>query len=82
MLDEPLLVKLLKRGFPHRFVIAKLSRWPILGGVIDHMLFENDDMIYLPKDQVIQMNKSIENPGEMVVPSQVVENFIEKGNYR
>jgi NAD-dependent dihydropyrimidine dehydrogenase PreA subunit len=80
-LDEPLLVKLLKRGFPHRFVIAKLSRWPILGGVIDHMLFENDDMIYLPKDQVIQMNKSIENPGEMVVPSQIVENFIAKANY-
>jgi hypothetical protein len=81
-LGEPLLVRFLKKGFPHRFVIAKLSRWPILGGIIDHMLFENDDMIYLPKDQVIDMNRSIENPGEVVVPSQIVEHFIEKANYR
>ena len=81
-MDEPLLVKFLKRSFPHRFVIAKLSRWPFFGGVIDRALFENDGMIYLPKDQVIQMNKSIENPGEMVLPSQIVERFIEKANYR
>ena len=80
-MHEPLLVRFLKKGFPHRFVVAKLSRWPILGGIIDHMLFENDDMIYLPKDQVIDMNRSIENPGEMVLPSQIVEHFIEKPNY-
>jgi hypothetical protein len=30
-MDEPLLVKFLRRSFPRRFVIAKLSRWPIFG---------------------------------------------------
>jgi len=50
---EPLLVKFLKRAFPHRFLIAKLTRTPILGGIIDHMLFDGDNMIYLPKDQVM-----------------------------
>ena len=80
-IGEPFFVKLLKRGFPHRSLIAKLTRTPIPGGIMDHMLFDGDDMIYLPKDQVIQMNKPMENPGEMVLPSQVVEHFIEKANY-
>lgn len=75
-MGDPLLVCFLKRTFPNRFLIAKLTKTPILGGLIDHMLFEGDDMIYLPKDQVIQMNKPIENPGEMVVPSQILEHFI------
>jgi len=80
-MGDPLLVRFLKRTFPNRFLIAKLTKTPILGGLIDHMVFEGDDMMYLPKDQVIQMNKPIENPGEMVVPSQILEHFIEKANY-
>jgi NAD-dependent dihydropyrimidine dehydrogenase PreA subunit len=80
-MDEPLLVKFLKRTFPHRFLIAKLTRAPILGRIIDQMLFDGDNMIYLPKDQVVQMNKPIQDPGEMVLPSQVVERFIEAANY-
>jgi len=80
-MTEPLSVKFLKKAFPYRFLIAKLSRARLLGGVINHMLFEGDNMIYLPKDQVIEMNESIENHGEMVLPSQVVEHFIEKANH-
>ena len=78
---EPLFVKFLKKAFPHRFLIANLTRTPILGGIIENMLFECDNMIYLPKDKVIQINRSIENPGEMVLPSQVVEHFIEAAKY-
>jgi ferredoxin len=53
---------------------------PILGRIFDHWLFEGDDLIYLPKDQVIEINQSLDMPGEMVLPSQVVENFIEEAN--
>jgi len=80
-MKEPLLVKFLKRAFPHRFFVAKLSNVPIFKGVIDHMLFDGDNMIYLPKDQVVQMDQPLDNLGEMVLPSQVVEHFIEKANY-
>ena len=66
---ERLLVKLLKSAFPHRFLIAKLTKKPIFGGIIDHMLFKGDDMIYLPKNQVMQMNRNPENPSEIVLPS-------------
>jgi ferredoxin len=75
------LVSFLKKTFPSRFLIARLTRTPILGGLVDHTLFEDDDMMYLPKDQVIQMNKPIENMGEMVVPSLIVEHFIEEASY-
>ena len=80
-MKEPLLVKFLKRAFPHRFFVAKLSNVPIFKGVINRMLFDGDNMIYLPKDQVVQMDQPLDNLGEMVLPSQVVEHFIEKANY-
>jgi len=41
-------------------------------------IFDGDNMVYLPKDRVIQMKKPIENPSEIVLPSQVVEHFIQK----
>jgi ferredoxin len=71
---------LLKKGFSYRFFLAQLTRVPILGRIMDFLLFEDDDIIYLPKDTVIQINQSI-TPGEMVLPSQVVEHFIKKANY-
>jgi hypothetical protein len=30
-MSEPVLVKLLKRGFPYRHIIAKLTRAPVFG---------------------------------------------------
>jgi ferredoxin len=45
------------------------------------MLFQGDDILYLPVDQVIEVNEAIDRPDEMVLPSQVVEYFIQKANY-
>jgi len=80
-MKEPLLVKFLKKAFPHRFFVAGLSKVPIFREIVDHMLFDGDNMIYLPKDQVVQMDQRLDNLGEVVMPSQVVEHFIEKANY-
>lgn len=44
------LVELIKIGFPGRFLIAKLTKVPIIGRILDHWLFEGDDIIYLPRD--------------------------------
>ncbi len=73
--------ELLRKTFPQVKLIAKLTKVPIIGGIIDHMLFEGDNVIYLPKDQVIHVDKSIEPPTETVLPSQVEEYFIKKANY-
>ena len=43
------LVELIKKSFPGRFLAARATRVPLLGRMIDHLLFEGDDLIYLPR---------------------------------
>jgi len=78
-------VQLLKKTFPNRRMIALMTRVPGIGRLVDKMVFENDDIIYLPKDSVvaktIPVGKSLERPAEMVLPSKIVEHFINKANY-
>jgi ferredoxin len=49
--------------------------------MIDYGLFEGDDIIYLPKDDVIQINEPITAPEEAVLPSQLLDHFIGEANY-
>jgi len=74
-------VKLLEKAYPLRFLAARATKVPIVGQITDHLLFEGDDVIYLPQDRVIQVNQPIDVPDEMVLPSQVVAYFIEQANY-
>jgi hypothetical protein len=62
-------VQFIKRAFPRRFLAARATKVPIIGRILDHWLFEGDDLIYLPKDQVIEINQSLDMPGEVVLPS-------------
>ena len=77
-------VKLLEKIFPHRFKIAKLTHIPIVRWIFSKMVFDKNNLTYLTKDNVveIQLNKKIEPPDNIVVPSKVVEYFIEKSSYR
>ncbi|MBD3159834.1 MAG: 4Fe-4S dicluster domain-containing protein [Candidatus Lokiarchaeota archaeon] len=78
-------VELLKKAFPHRHIIALLTHIPIIGSLIDKMLFESDDIVYLPTDNVatktIPIDQSLELPKQSAIPSQIVHHFIEKANY-
>ncbi|MFW9943077.1 MAG: DUF362 domain-containing protein [Candidatus Thorarchaeota archaeon] len=71
-------VKLLKKVFPKVKLIAKLTNVPILGKLFDFILFRGDDIIYLPQDKAINLNKSLGEYEEFVLPSQVLEYFIYK----
>ena len=73
-------VGLIKMAFPGRFWAARATKLPLLGDLMDRWFFEGDRLIYLPRDQVIQIDESIDLPGEMVLPSQVVEHFIEQAS--
>ena len=44
-------------------------------------LFESDDLVVLPNDRIIAVNRDIANPGQTVLPSQVVEHFINKASH-
>ncbi len=78
--NVPWLVKFLKKTFYSRFFLARLTRVPLLGKIMDYFFFEDDDIIYLPKDSVVPVNQKVTSQS-MVLPSQVVEYFIEKANY-
>ncbi len=74
-------VRLLKKTFPQRFLLAKLTRWPVLGALLDRWLFGGDDIVFLPKDRVVAVGEGVE-PGENVVlPSGIVEYFIDRAEH-
>lgn len=74
-------VELVKKPFPYLLRIAPLTKIPILGRVVDQMLFEGDDIVYLPRDATLRVDEAIDIPEEVVLPSQVVDHFIEQANY-
>jgi ferredoxin len=46
-------------------------------------LFDGDDLFFLPQDQVVRtvsVGEAIDRPGEMVLPSQVVEYFVQQSS--
>jgi ferredoxin len=74
-------VALIKKPFPQRFLLARFTRMPILGPLIESLLFDGDRMFHLPRDGVIQVNESVEGLSEVVLPSQIVEHFVEEARY-
>ncbi|MGD2145741.1 MAG: 4Fe-4S binding protein, partial [Anaerolineae bacterium] len=70
-------------SFPGRFLAARATNIPILGRLADRMLFDGDDLVFLPQDRILQsiaVDEGIERPGEIVLPSQVVEHFVNRAN--
>ena len=74
-------VNLIIKTFSQIFTLAKLTHLPGMGRLIEYALFENDDIMYLPKDQVVPLNVSLASEGEYMVPSRIVEHFIQEANY-
>jgi len=62
-----------------------MTKAPLLGRAVDKMLFDGDDIMYLPKDdvaqKVIQIGKTLERPEETVLPSEIIHHFIDKANF-
>lgn len=77
-------VELLKKSFGLRFIGAEMTKWPILGRVMERALFNGqhngDALFYLPKDRVV-INETIAQEENIVLPSEVVAHFIKKAKY-
>ncbi len=67
---------LINKTFFSRFFLARLTRIPPLGRLVERLLFENDDIIYLPSDRVVRLDRPVEEGESLAVPSQMVEHFI------
>ena len=74
-------VNLLKRAYPSRRPIARLTKLPLIGDLVDHLIFRGDEMYVLPKDKTIQINAPIDPPESTVIPSQLVEHFINQASH-
>jgi ferredoxin len=75
------LVALIRAGFPGRFMLAHATRWKPFGRVIERWLFEGDDLVVLPSDRVVSLDRDIADPGQFALPSQVVEHFINRAEH-
>lgn len=78
------IVNLLKKNFGLRYMGAEMTKWPVLGRVMERALFNGhqtgDALFYLPKDRVI-VHQNIEDQDNVVVPSSVVAHFIEESKF-
>ncbi len=78
-------IKIIKRLFPFRFRLARLTGLPIIGRLTDYIFFNNDDIIFLPKTKTIKINQKIDpqqNTENLVLPDRIVDHFIEKAKHR
>lgn len=74
-------VNFLKRIYPARRPIARLTKLPLIGDLVEHLLFRGDEMYVLPKDQLIQINAPLDPPQSTIIPSQLVEHFIHQASH-
>lgn len=83
-MTSPYWVKtLINRTFSQRFFWSRLTRFAPVGRLVHHMFFENDEIFYLPKDRVIEIDESVDTgaSGGMAVPSKVLEHFIRTADF-
>jgi hypothetical protein len=74
-------VDLIKKAFPQRFWLARLTNFPLIGDVVDFGFFHGDDLVYLPTDRSIKINELVADPGDYVLPSTIVDHFIDSASH-
>ncbi len=74
-------VELLKRSYRGRVPVVKLTKTPVIGQAIERLLFKEDKAFFLPRDNVIQIHEAIPEPESTILPSEIVDYFIEQASY-
>ncbi len=74
-------VSFLKNIYPARRSLAKLTRLPLLGGLVDYLFFREDEIYVLPVDGTIQINAPLDGPASTIIPSQLVEHYINSASH-
>ena len=84
MRKPPVFTVLLEKTFPYRFIIAKMTKVPPVRRLLDRMLFSHTNLTYLFRDSLVEISvdRSIQPPDSMVLPSQIVDRFIRNASHR
>lgn len=73
-------LQLIKTLFPHRISLARMTHLPGVREIVDHMLFAGNDLFYIPDEKVITINQPLATPQSTIVPTRIVEHFIEEAS--
>jgi len=71
-----------KKFFPRKLPKMNPAKLKFVAKMIEKKFLEGDELYCLPGDGVIPIGEKIEKPPDMVLPSRVVEHFIEKASFR
>lgn len=75
------LVRLIKANFKNRFTIARWTKkYALMRKFVDYMLFEDDEIYYLPKDKLV-INQSITKADDIALPSNIIRHFIQQAGH-
>jgi ferredoxin len=84
-------VPLVKTLFPARYTLARLTRFRLVGWLVEWLFFHGDQVLYLPRDgtllppaadsRVVSVHQSIPPAESTLLPSLVVEHFIQTATY-
>ncbi|MDZ7843590.1 MAG: 4Fe-4S binding protein [Anaerolineales bacterium] len=58
-----------------------MTRFPLIGKLVDHFLFRGDEMYFLPAPKTVEINSSLSGPGSTILPYQVADYFINQAKY-
>lgn len=74
-------LELIKWTFPRNPRHGRITKLPGVGRWIEKRLFEGDHLLTLPRDQVIPVDQPVEDPGQTVLPSRLVDHFIDRMDF-
>jgi hypothetical protein len=55
-----------------------ITKIPFIARLVEKQFFKGDDIILLPKDKVIPVNKKADDSGQITVPSKIIEHFLDR----
>jgi ferredoxin len=72
----------LKKSFTSEVArMAKLANYPILSRIIEWRYFRGDEVYYVPTNRSIEINQTVDDHDNVVLPSEVVDHFIRESKY-
>jgi len=76
------LVETIKRLFPLKLRLASLTRFPPVGAVVERLMFEGDELYYLPRERTVKVEEAVGGSSSLVLPSRIAEHFVERSSFR
>jgi len=81
-----LYVRAIKGGFRYRFSLAKMTRWPLVGRLMDKTFFDGDYIYVLPRESSLKvrdipLDLAAPEREDTVLPSEVIRHFIERSKH-